>query len=85
MASFSSIGPLPADSRLKPEVSAPGSLTWSAMSTANDQYTCPTQPGATLTPTQLAGLVFATQGTSMATPTTAGNVALIRQYFTDGW
>lgn len=70
---------------MKPEVSAPGGLTWSAMSTANDQYTCPTTPGATLTPAQLAGLVFATQGTSMATPTTAGNAALVRQYFTDGW
>jgi hypothetical protein len=85
MASFSSLGPLPSDSRLKPEVSAPGALTWSAMSTANDQYQCPTQAGAILTPAQRAGLVFATQGTSMATPTTAGNVALVRQYFTDGW
>ena len=85
MASFSSLGPLPADQRLKPETSAPGALTWSAMSNAADQYTCPTTPNAILSDVERNNLVFATQGTSMATPTTAGNAALIRQYFVDGW
>ena len=41
MASFSSLGPLPSDSRLKPEVSAPGALTWSARSNTLDVYQCP--------------------------------------------
>ena len=85
MASFSSLGPLPSDTRLKPEVSAPGALTWSAMSKANNQYQCPTSVGQQLTKTELNNLVFPTQGTSMATPTTAGNAALVRQYFTDGF
>jgi hypothetical protein len=38
MASFSSLGPLPGDDRLKPEVAAVGSLTWSAKSNRGDQH-----------------------------------------------
>lgn len=83
MAPFSSLGPLPADSRLKPEVSAPGALTYSARSNTADVYTCPTNEQ--FTEQQIRQVIFPTQGTSMATPTTAGNAALMRQYFTDGW
>ena len=87
MASFSSLGPLPSDSRLKPEVSAPGALTWSARSNTLDVYQCPNseQESAQWTEQQINAVIFPTQGTSMATPTTAGNAALVRQYFTDGW
>jgi outer membrane protein assembly factor BamB len=69
VADFSSRGPC-ADGRVKPDVMAPGSGTWSVRgrdpgSTQNDYW-------------QLSG-------TSMATPTVAGSVALIRQYYMDGF
>ena len=53
--------------RIKPDVAAPGSYIYSAHSsgTTTDQ-TCD---------------ILKMRGTSMATPVTAGNAALIRQYF----
>ncbi|MFQ6062116.1 MAG: S8 family serine peptidase [Methanosarcinales archaeon] len=70
MADFSSHGPTD-DGRLKPTVGAPGSYIYSADSDGNiNSYNC--------------GYV-SMSGTSMATPTTAGAAALIRQYFTDGF
>lgn len=70
MASFSSSGPT-FDSRQQPVVSAPGQNIISSRSGR--------QPGVTTcTLTRM-------QGTSMATPITAGNAALVRQYFTDGF
>ena len=59
MASFSSLGPLPSDSRLKPEVSAPGALTYSAMSNMADVYQCPNnaQESAQFTEQQIRALV----------------------------
>ncbi len=69
MATFSSRGPT-ADGRLKPDVLAPGVFIWSA-------HGC--DPGG-----QCDDYVQFS-GTSMATPTAAGAVALLRQYYTDGW
>jgi hypothetical protein len=70
MASFSSSGPT-FDSRTQPVVSAPGQ---NIISSRSGQ-----KPGiVTCTLTRM-------QGTSMATPITAGNAALVRQYFTDGF
>ena len=69
MATFSSRGPT-ADGRLKPDVLAPGVFIWSA-------HGC--DPGG-----QCDDYVQFS-GTSMATPTAAGAVALLRQYYMDGW
>ena len=70
MAGFSSSGPT-FDNRQQPVVVAPGqNIVSSSSSAAVGQATC-----------KVARL----QGTSMATPITAGNAALVRQYFTDGW
>jgi len=70
MASFSSSGPT-FDGRQQPVVSAPGQNIISSRSGQN--------PGTTTcTLTRM-------QGTSMATPITAGNAALVRQYFTEGF
>ncbi|HLF06665.1 MAG TPA: S8 family serine peptidase, partial [Thermoplasmata archaeon] len=71
MAGFSSTGPTQGDGRLKPTVCAPGVNIRSAMS---DSDTTTKNSGET----QMSG-------TSMATPTTAGALALLRQYFREGW
>ena len=71
-ASFSSRGPTD-DTRIKPDIMAPGTSTVSASGDDNDATpSCPTN-GRTLS------------GTSMACPTVAGGAALARQYFADGF
>jgi subtilisin family serine protease len=70
LADFSSHGPTP-DGRIKPDVCAPGNEVRSADS---DGSTTSNNCGTLLMP-----------GTSMATPTTAGGAALVRQYYTEGW
>ncbi|MEM7586182.1 MAG: S8 family serine peptidase [Acidobacteriota bacterium] len=70
MASFSSCGPTD-DGRIKPDITIPGSSIISANSDNNTgSNNCNTR---------------STSGTSMAAPGAAGNLALIRQYFVDGW
>ena len=70
IAVFSSSGPT-FDNRQQPVVVAPGQDIISAQSASTQrQSTC-----------RVARL----QGTSMATPITADNAALVRQYFTDGF
>ncbi|HLF07234.1 MAG TPA: S8 family serine peptidase, partial [Thermoplasmata archaeon] len=71
MASFSSIGPTNPDGRLKPTVCAPGSGIMSADSDGD-------------LGSNNAGEIQMS-GTSMATPTTAGTLSTMRQYFTEGW
>ncbi|MGC8913436.1 MAG: S8 family serine peptidase [Thermoplasmata archaeon] len=70
LADFSSRGPTQ-DGRRKPTVCAPGSSITSADSDGS------------LT-TNNSGYI-SMSGTSMATPTTAGGAALVREYYTDGW
>ncbi len=72
IASFSSRGPT-ADGRQKPDIMAPGSSTISA---AGDSST---------TSTIEAPVSKSLSGTSMATPTIAGNAVLMRQFFADGF
>ena len=70
MAAFSGCGPT-ADSRVKPDITIPGSGIISARGDNNvTTNTC---------------LSIAMTGTSMATPAAAGLATLIRQYFTDGF
>lgn len=80
LADFSSRGPT-ADGRLKPDFVAPGNyiissraIGMSYISRAND--TCAISDRAALLPMA---------GTSMATPTAAGNAALVRQYLVEGF
>ena len=79
MARFSSVGLISSDSRLKPDIAAPGHRTWSALSSPGQGGTVCQAGNADPSST-----VAAISGTSMATPTTAGNMALIRQYFVEG-
>jgi len=69
VASFSSRGPA-ADGRIKPDVMAPGVGIWSA---EGDDPSAPQNQ------------YWQLSGTSMATPTVAGSVALIREYYMTGW
>jgi subtilisin family serine protease len=69
VAYFSSRGPTP-DGRIKPDLVAPGSPVVSARAD-------PSSPGSC----GVANRV----GTSMAAPVAAGNAALVRQYFREGW
>lgn len=66
---FSAIGPAP-DGRNKPDITAPGLQIVSASAVGEDgeRETCGTTSKS---------------GTSMATPISAGNAALVRQYFED--
>ena len=72
IAVFSSRGPT-ADQRIKPDLVAPGYNTISAKAGSG-------QCGG-----PLSSVLAAKSGTSMATPTIAGNLALIRQYFLEGF
>jgi hypothetical protein len=74
-AGFSNAGPT-ADGRMKPDIAAPGTSTVSARNSTS---------ATPVTSTVLAPQTASNSGTSMATPTVAGNAALLRQYFTDGF
>jgi subtilisin family serine protease len=76
MAGFSSRGPT-LDGRVKPELVAPGENIVSARSDGGIK-------GANQCSSSMTGLL-SLAGTSMATPTLAGNAALVRQYLAEGW
>ncbi len=80
-AYFSSRGPT-TDLRIKPDVCAPGHSVVSANSfnTAKNPQVCTS--GSQFDPTKD---ITKMGGTSMATPITAGNAALVRQYYLDGY
>ncbi|HJU41093.1 MAG TPA: S8 family serine peptidase, partial [Tahibacter sp.] len=70
--SGSSRGPT-ADGRRKPDITAPGTSTISALGDTTNNGTPEAPSTQSLT------------GTSMAAPTISGNMALMRQFFTDGF
>ncbi|TDR22488.1 S8 family serine peptidase [Marinicella litoralis] len=72
VAGFSNRG-LTDDGRLKPDISATGTSIQSAAGDSNNSNVVDS-------PSRRS-----TSGTSMATPITAGTLALLRQYFTDGF
>lgn len=74
VANYSSRGPT-SDGRRKPDIMAPGTVTSASGNTNN------ANPPAN--PDQASSKSM--QGTSMATPVTAGGAALARQYFEDGF
>lgn len=72
VASFSNRG-LTDDGRLKPDISTTGTSITSASGDSNNSNTIDNPSAKNMS------------GTSMATPITAGGLALLRQYFTDGF
>eukprot|EP00475_Leptophrys_vorax_P024041 TRINITY_DN3309_c0_g1_i1.p1 TRINITY_DN3309_c0_g1~~TRINITY_DN3309_c0_g1_i1.p1 ORF type:complete len:929 (+),score=229.10 TRINITY_DN3309_c0_g1_i1:412-2787(+) len=76
MAFFSSMGPS-SDNRLKPDVSAPGYYVTSARNGQTNGATCDFN--------NLQNNVRVLAGTSMATPTLASHVSMIREYFQQGF
>jgi hypothetical protein len=76
MAFFSSMGPT-ADKRLKPDVSAPGYWVTSARNGQTNGATCDFN--------NLGSNTRSLAGTSMATPTLAGHVSMIKEYFQQGF
>lgn len=87
LSDFSSGGPT-LDGRLKPDCVAPGEQILSAQAHVNkplsDKCDPPFKPEVEDDPSSLEGL-FYLEGTSMSTPVVSGTVALLRQYFEEGW
>mmetsp|Transcript_12771 Transcript_12771/g.19203 ORF Transcript_12771/g.19203 Transcript_12771/m.19203 type:complete len:1005 (+) Transcript_12771:46-3060(+) len=77
LSDFTSKGPIPADKRIKPEVVAPGMRVISMFS---DGDTTTNQCGLEPVSDTSHSALMSQQGTSMATPLTAGASALVRDY-----
>ncbi len=81
MGAFSSRGPTD-DSRIKPDVTAPGIAIISTRTSVNQQYE---QWGICNVPVAQRPYYLTMGGTSMSNPLTAGAAVLVRQYYVDGW
>lgn len=81
VAEFSSRGPT-RDGRIKPDIMAPGQ---NIISAHGDGSTRTQQCGLGAPALGNNAARLSMQGTSMATPTAAGNAGLVRQYFKEGW
>jgi hypothetical protein len=77
VASFSAVGPT-SDGRIKPDAVAHGEFTVSAKSSVSTGSL--SQCGM-----ETVNIVKILSGSSMAAPSAAGTVALIRQYYREGW
>jgi len=85
MADFSSRGPT-ADGRVKPELVAPGQYIISSRADGRTQFIGQQTQQCNFVPSSpTTSDLYSMQGTSMATPIMAGNFALVRQYFIDGY
>lgn len=82
LSTFSSRGPT-ADGRIKPDVVAPGQSILSARARPDLSSTC--DPASAPELGKSSGGLMYRMGTSMSTPVVSGTVALIRQYFQEGW
>jgi len=86
LSTFSSRGPT-ADGRIKPDIVAPGEWVLSAMARpdlkSSGEEIC--DPDVLPKVGKSNGGLIYDRGTSMATPVVSGTVALIRQYFEEGW
>ncbi|GIL85055.1 hypothetical protein Vretifemale_13679, partial [Volvox reticuliferus] len=76
VSSFSGYGPLP-DGRIKPDIVAPGGPVRSANASDSPQNGVTRDTCSDATQYQ--------SGTSMSTPLTSGHLALVQQYFRDGF
>merc|ERR1719416_39297 len=82
ISDFSSRGPT-LDGRTKPEIIAPGQ--WISSAGARPEQVGECDPSEAPGPNERRDGLASFQGTSMATPITAGTAALIRQYLREGF
>jgi hypothetical protein len=81
MAAFSSRGPTD-DTRIKPDIVAPGAAITSTRTNVNRAYE---DWGECEIPSGWQDFYVNMGGTSMSNPLTAGAATLVRQYYADGW
>ncbi len=83
-AFYSSKGPT-FDNRIKPDVMAPGGDCGSSAFNTDPNLYIRSAHNDTISNPTCDTIAYPFMGTSMATPAVSGAVALVRQYFTEGW